>query len=267
MRVWSWRRRLAIVTFLVVAAGLAAVAIWQFERHGIPSLFVAGLGLLVVGAATTIVHWTASDDFLRRQFGESGVARRRRARRSGVISMLLGAVMVGLPFGFYYFEHQAAEAATRSGKTRMEAGEYALAIEDFNAALRLDPKSADAYHGRGIAYSQLEEHDQAIADLSESIQLNPTSFRVFYNRGVMYSRKGDYDRALADLDESIRLNPSNSKAYLARSRVYWKMGDPARAEADRQKAFELDPSLKKDKDGTLVRGSPNELVGRSARDC
>src|SRR5262245_21320141 len=165
MRVWSWRRRLAVITFLVVVAGLAAVAIWQFERHGIPGLFVAGLGLIVIGAATTILHWTASDDFLRRQFGESGVAQRRRARRSAVISMLLGALMVGLPIGFSYFEHRAAEALTRRGNARIQSGEYALAIEDFNKALELDPNSADAYHGRGLAHLHLGEQDRAIADL------------------------------------------------------------------------------------------------------
>jgi len=259
MRVWSWRPRLAVITFLVVVVGLAVVAIWQFDRHGIPSLFVAGLGLIFVGAATTILHWTASDDFLRRQFGESGVAWRRRARRSGVISILLGAVMVGLPIGFNYFEHRTAEALTRRGNSRIQSGEYALAIEDFNKALELDPESADAYHGRGLAHSQLGEYDRAIADLSEAIQLNPTDFRAFFNRGVMFSRTGDFHRALADFGEAIRLNPGYARAYLARSRVYVKTGDAAKADADREKAFELDPSLKKDRDGTLVKVSPNEL--------
>src|SRR5262249_2075391 len=249
MQVWSWRRPLAVTAIFILVVGLAAVAVWQLERHGIARLFAAGLALIIVGVGSTIVRLTPSDDVLRRHFGCAGVASRRRVWRSGIVSVLLGAAMIGLPFGFNYFEHQAAEAATRSGNARMQAGEYALAIEDFNTALRLDPKSADAYHSRGLAYLQLGEHDRAIADLSEAIQLNPTDFRAYFNRGLMYSRTGDYERALADFGEAIRLNPNYAKAYLARSRVYLKMGDAAKADADRQKAFELDPSLKKDRDG------------------
>jgi tetratricopeptide (TPR) repeat protein len=251
---------LAVVSIVVLVAGLATLAVWQFERHGISSLLVAGVGLVVLGAGSTILRLTASDHFLRRQFGEAGVASKRRVWRNGVISVMLGAAMIGLPLAFDYYERSAAGAVTRRGNVRIQAGEYALAIDDFNKALQLDPKSAEAYHGRGLAYSQLGELDRAIADLSEAIQLNPNDFRAFYNRGLMYSRKGDYDPALADLSEAIRLNPGYARAYLARSRVYVRTGDNAKAEADREKAFELDPALKKGGDGLLARHSPNELL-------
>jgi Tfp pilus assembly protein PilF len=266
-RVWTWRRRLAVATILILVLSLAAGAVSRFERHGIASLSVAGGSLIIFGMVSITLRLTASDDFLRRHLGDAGVASRRRVWWNGVVAMLLGTVMLGVPYGLDYFEHSAAEAARRSGNARLQAGEYALAIEEFNTALRLDPKSAEAYHGRGLAHLQLGEYDRAVADLSETIQLNPTEFRAFFNRGVMYSRTGDYDRALADFGEAIRLNPNYAKAYLARSRVFLKTGDAVKADADRQKAFELDPSLKKDRDGTLVRRSPYVLESPAPSEC
>src|SRR5262249_27569781 len=127
MQVWSWRRPLAVTAIFILVVGLAAVAVWQLERPGIASLFAAGLALIIVGVGSTIVRLTASDDFLRRHFGEAGVASRRRVWRSGIVSVLLGAAMIGLPFGFNYFEHQAPAAAARSGKPRLRAGQDAPA--------------------------------------------------------------------------------------------------------------------------------------------
>jgi tetratricopeptide (TPR) repeat protein len=267
MRVWSWRRRLAVAAILILFVGLAALAVWQFERHGVESLVVIGLSLIVIGTGSTILHLTASDDFLRRHFGEASVAPRRRALRSGVVSVLLGALILGVQYGFDYFEQRTAEALTRRGKAHLQDKEYPEAVEDFSKAIEFDPKSAEAYHGRGIAHLQLGEPERAVADLSESLRLNPSDPQVVYNRGVTYSRMGDHDRALADFGEAIRLNPRFARAYLARSRVYAKMGDDANADADRQKAFELDPSLKKDRDGTMVRRSLNELVSSQPIDC
>jgi Tfp pilus assembly protein PilF len=253
------------VALLILMAGLGAVAVWQCERHGVASLLVAGVGLVVIGTVSLIVRLTASDDFLRRRFGHTGAAPRRQLGRSGVVSLVLGAVMLGVQCGFDYFEQRTAEALTRSGKARLQDKDYSQAVAEFSKAIEFDPKSAAAYHGRGIAHLQLGELERAVADLNESLRLNPTDSQVVYNRGVAYSRTGDNDRALADFGEAIRLNPSFARAYLARSRIYAKMGDDAHADADRQKAFELDPSLKKDGDGTLVKSSSNEPGCRQPR--
>ena len=50
-----------------------------------------------------------------------------------------------------------------------DKGDHDRAIADFNAAIRLDSKSAAAYYGRGVAYHRKRDLNNAIADYSEAI--------------------------------------------------------------------------------------------------
>jgi tetratricopeptide (TPR) repeat protein len=52
-------------------------------------------------------------------------------------------------------------------------GEYDEAIEDYNAALRLDPEFAAAYYFRGLSWSEKGEQEEASEDFRESMRLDP----------------------------------------------------------------------------------------------
>jgi tetratricopeptide (TPR) repeat protein len=99
------------------------------------------------------------------------------------------------------------------GEAHYAKGDYDGAIADFSEAIRLDPKFAIAFSGRGLAYSAKGDHDRAIADFNEAIRLDPKSRIAFYNRGLAYDAKGDYDRAIADYTEAIRLDPKFAAAF------------------------------------------------------
>ena len=44
-----------------------------------------------------------------------------------------------------------------SGIDKFEEGNVLGAIKDFDAAIKLDPKMAEAYWGRGSVYAEMEE--------------------------------------------------------------------------------------------------------------
>jgi tetratricopeptide (TPR) repeat protein len=46
------------------------------------------------------------------------------------------------------------------------------AIEDYNAALCLDPGNASAYLGRGIAFASRGDFETAVADFSDAIRID-----------------------------------------------------------------------------------------------
>ena len=62
--------------------------------------------------------------------------------------------------------------------------------------------------------------DRAIADYTEAIRLDPKYANAYSNRGVAYSDKGDKDRAIADFTEAIRLDPKYADAYNNRGFAY-----------------------------------------------
>jgi len=50
-------------------------------------------------------------------------------------------------------------------------GQFDWAIADFNKALEIDPKSADAYYNRGIAYYFKKEYDKSWKDIKKAQDL------------------------------------------------------------------------------------------------
>ena len=93
----------------------------------------------------------------------------------------------------------AANVWERTGR-RLE-----IAIADYNEAIQLDPGSALAYNGRGIAWRDKKDYDKAIADYNEAIRLDPGYAFAYYNRGVAFlltgsEKAGDDERKFLELE-------------------------------------------------------------------
>ena len=59
---------------------------------------------------------------------------------------------------------------TRGG-AYYDLGQYERAIQDYNEAIRLDPKDADAYYNRGIAYGKLGRSVEAERDIAKAEEI------------------------------------------------------------------------------------------------
>jgi len=134
-----------------------------------------------------------------------------------------------------------AAALIRSAEAYLRADEYDQAIRDFTQAIRLDPESADAFRGRGIAWRLKRDYDRAIRDFDAVIRLDPDDPIAYFGRGIAHWRKGDYDRAIRDFDTVIRLDPDEPDAYYRRALAHADRGDDGRAIADFTAAIRLGP--------------------------
>jgi tetratricopeptide (TPR) repeat protein len=134
-----------------------------------------------------------------------------------------------------------ADAFSNRGVAYSRKGDYDRAIENYNEAIRLNPKHAGALYGRGNAYRRKGDYDRAIENYDEAIQLSPKHANAFSNRGVAYARKRDYDRAIENYDEAIRLNPKHVNAFYNRGNAYRHKGDYDRAIENYDEAIRLNP--------------------------
>ncbi len=125
-----------------------------------------------------------------------------------------------------------ATAFFNRGTARYEKGNYGLAIQDLNEAVRLRPDYTAAFYNRGNLYYNMGDHNRAIQDFSEAIRLKPDFAGAFVGRGIVYGDEGEYDLAIQDFNEAIRLNPDFAAAFYNRGVAYDKKGDRERAEAD-----------------------------------
>lgn len=65
-----------------------------------------------------------------------------------------------------------------------------------------------AYFHRGNAYFVKRNYDRAIDNYDDAIRLNPKYLKAYHIRGNAYYLKGFYEKALADFDQVIHLDPS-----------------------------------------------------------
>jgi tetratricopeptide (TPR) repeat protein len=123
-------------------------------------------------------------------------------------------------------------------------GEYDLALQDYEQAIRLNPDNANAYNNLGVIYRIKGEYDRAIAAYDEAIWLKNSDFpAAFYNRALAYADKSEYDRALADFDVVMRFNAKNALALYARGLTLLKKGDGEAGTAYIAAAKEINPNI------------------------
>jgi tetratricopeptide (TPR) repeat protein len=92
---------------------------------------------------------------------------------------------------------------------------------DYNQAIELNPKDAEAYNNRGVL-KQTNIHDiqGALADYNKAIELNPQHAYAYYNRGLIKGYNlNDKTGALADYNQAIDLNPQYADAYYNRGNL------------------------------------------------
>lgn len=77
------------------------------------------------------------------------------------------------------------------------------AIKEFSLAIQQDPKYADAYSNRAVAYMQQRKFNKAQEDLKRAKELSPESATIRYNLASLYSLKGDVDLGLDELDAAL----------------------------------------------------------------
>ncbi len=134
-------------------------------------------------------------------------------------------------------------------------GEYAdldEAIWRFTEVLSVQPRSADTYSSRGLAYLERGrpgDEDLAIADLTRASELTPHLAAPHFNRAAAYiarGRPGDLERALEDLERTIDAGVERPGVFVNRAAVYLARGhdgDLDLAFEDLDRAIEIDPDL------------------------
>jgi tetratricopeptide (TPR) repeat protein len=129
---------------------------------------------------------------------------------------------------------------------------YAQAIDDFNEAIRLEPKNANAFNNRGVAYRNMGDLDRAVADYDQAILIRPDYFAAFYNRGLALADKQEYAKAIADFTTALRANPKNPVVLYRRGATSLKSGDTEAGNADLAAAKAIKPDIEED----IRRGGP-----------
>jgi tetratricopeptide (TPR) repeat protein len=113
-----------------------------------------------------------------------------------------------------------AKDAFSEGMRLLAEGQHKNAIPEFDKALRLNPRYAEAYTARGITYNEMAQYERAIKDYDAALALDPKSTEAYFNRANSYNDLGQPERALKDYDEALRLDQNYFGAYYNRALVH-----------------------------------------------
>lgn len=124
--------------------------------------------------------------------------------------------------------------------------QYSRAIELYTYILNRKPKKsvrALVYIHRGMAFFGESNYDKALEDFTAAIQLEPDNPRIYFYRGVVQRFRKDLNGALLDLNRSLELDPYHFDSLYNRAQVYFSLGNYVQAAEDCRQALALKPKI------------------------
>lgn len=138
-------------------------------------------------------------------------------------------------------EKNNAELYLERGKLKRNDDDSDGAIEDFNSALRINPKYANAFYFRALAKGDLQRYKEALEDFNIAVSLNPNDADFILDRGVTKSNLPDNKGAIEDYSKAISLNPNYAMAFNNRGFAYYELKKYKEAIADYSQSISIDP--------------------------
>jgi len=118
---------------------------------------------------------------------------------------------------------------------------FGAALADFNEAIALNPRAADAWLNKGVVLSEESRADSAVVCFDRALDIQPNLYAAWSDRGMMKARSGDLAGAIADFSRSIAIDRKYRDGYRNRALVYTMMGEYEKSIADSRRVIELDP--------------------------
>lgn len=99
------------------------------------------------------------------------------------------------------------------GTALLSAGRVDQAIEQFNAALQINPNSYTARTGLGVALADQGKLDEARPYYEAALAIKPDYAEALIDLALLLSRQGKLDEADAHYEEALQSEPENDKAH------------------------------------------------------
>ena len=118
---------------------------------------------------------------------------------------------------------RSVEALYNKGVFAQDIGNDSLALACYASIKEIEPNYPLAFYNTGYV---LLEHQQRVHDarheFAQAIKLLPDYTQAYYSRGVTYEREGALDSALLDYRQALRLDPGYTDAAMGLERLQRK---------------------------------------------
>jgi eukaryotic-like serine/threonine-protein kinase len=137
---------------------------------------------------------------------------------------------------------QLAPVHVTLAQVHSEGGNYDLAVQEFQKALALDPRNAEAYQYLATTYESQGRLAEAEASIKKAIALRPDHWAGYNTLGTFYYRRGKFSEAAAQYRKVIELTPDNASAYINLGVMLKNLDDQAGARQAYEQSIAINPS-------------------------
>jgi tetratricopeptide (TPR) repeat protein len=101
---------------------------------------------------------------------------------------------------------ESIAALLKRGRSSLDKGDFAAALGDANAALKLDPRQ-EAYSLKGDACLRLKDYDKAIESFAKARRIDAPVAEAYYRKSQALRVAGKTDAAADSLKQALALDP------------------------------------------------------------
>jgi tetratricopeptide (TPR) repeat protein len=128
-----------------------------------------------------------------------------------------------------------------SGDKMYQNGDFDEAIEEFKAALLLDPSNVNVHNSLGVCYGVLDKYEKALEAFEEAIGLDPEETMALYNAGLVNMIMDNKDKALEYFLDADRKEADIFEVALQTGRLYLQMENSEKGKTFIEKAIKIKP--------------------------
>jgi tetratricopeptide (TPR) repeat protein len=124
------------------------------------------------------------------------------------------------------------DARSGLGDIAVAKGDYQAAVEEFQAAILLNPRAPDAYNGLGKIAFNKGDYDKARQYFNQALESDPSDTVSMTNLGWVQLAQGDVPGAQEWYQKALEAGPSPAAAtglYTGLTQVALARGEPAQA--------------------------------------
>ena len=140
------------------------------------------------------------------------------------------------------------------------AGRYPEAIEDYKAALQLDPDNATTHSDLHLAYKEMNQLQLALSEVEEAARLSPNDNEICLDRALLYNTLGN--KSVQEIQQMVSHLPENMlNAQILLGWLAEKQKNYPQALIHFENALQLQP------DAVSIRGHMGKALLHLGRDA
>lgn len=124
-----------------------------------------------------------------------------------ITAIAMVVAWVGWSFYDSFFKSTSpAQSAFITGDKFFEDGDYARALQEYEAGLQQEPDLPYLVRAKARTLMQLGRSEEALTWFDQAVDLQPSFGGSYANRGILHDRIGDYEAAIADYEMALQLD-------------------------------------------------------------